>query len=56
MDRKTEPTTRNTDADPQQDASARATTLSFPARVIAELRTKIRRIFKKEDPNIYPFF
>ena len=26
------------------------------ARIAASVRSRIRRLFKKEDPNIYPFF
>ena len=28
----------------------------FFARLFSRLRMRIRRIFRKDDPNIYPFF
>ena len=30
--------------------------LSARTGIVAGIRMKIRRLFKKEDPNIYPFF
>lgn len=56
MDRNTDAANNNTDATAQQGASVDEMNPGFPARVIAKLRMRIRRLFKKEDPNIYPFF
>lgn len=56
MDRNTDTANDNTDAAPQQEMPADKMIPGFPGRLIAGLRIKIRRLFKKEDPNIYPFF
>jgi len=56
MDRETDTVNSNADANAQPDTSVNKANPGFPARLIAGLRMKIRRLFKKEDPNIYPFF
>ena len=56
MDRKTNPVNPNTDAVSPQETSANKLNPGFSARVMTGLRTRLRRILKKEDPNIYPFF
>jgi|GEM_PF-6590475 len=30
--------------------------IGFRLRVLNAIRSRVRRLFKKEDPNIYPFF
>ena len=42
---------QNTDGQTQSQAKP-----ALPARMLTAIRMKIRRMFKKEDPNIYPFF
>ena len=56
MDRNTDTANYNTVATAQQEATADRINPKFPARVIAGIRMRVRRLFKKEDPNIYPFF
>lgn len=56
MDRKNDTVEETKVHDTRQDASVDTTTPGFQARLITGFRARIRRLFKKEDPNIYPFF
>ena len=56
MDQGTDSAVHGTEASIQDQEMPSKTKLGFPARLIAGIRMKIRRLFKKEDPNIYPFF
>ena len=56
MDQGTDTAVQGTEASMQEQAMPSKAELGFPARLIAGIRMKIRRLFKKEDPNIYPFF
>lgn len=56
MDRETDTAKSDPSATEQLDASVDKMNPEFPARVIAGIRMRVRRLFKKEDPNIYPFF
>ncbi len=56
MDSKENTVDRIIDPSGQDQAETDGPKLGIRARIIVGLRTRIRRLFKKEDPNIYPFF
>jgi len=56
MERRKDTVNHVTDARNEDQTAMEGAKPSSRTGIVAGIRMKIRRLFKKEDPNIYPFF